>query len=169
MLKKGNSYYELYYHVVFATKRREAMLSLAKISEIREIVKRKSDEMGFLSHIVNGYVDHIHMLVTIPPSLAIATVVKHIKGVSSRSIDELYWQEGYWVQGIEKKSVSTVAAYIENQWHHHQTFIRQGFKSLPNENDLPNEINLIEMDYLPNENSRNDHGVETPVLSGVNP
>lgn len=120
MLKQGNSYYELYYHVVFATKRREPMLSIEKIMQIRKIAKAKAEELGFLLHILNGYLDHIHLLATVPPALALARVIKHIKGASSRQIEELYWQEGYWVKAVEKPNVSTVAAYIEKQQEHHR-------------------------------------------------
>ena len=120
MLKQGNSYYELYYHFVFATKRREPMLNLEKIKQIRQIAKAKADEMGFLLHILNGYRDHIHLLATVPPALSLAQVMKHIKGASSRKVEDVYWQEGYWVKAVEKPHVATVASYIEKQWEHHR-------------------------------------------------
>ncbi|MFZ5628794.1 MAG: IS200/IS605 family transposase [Spirochaetota bacterium] len=125
MLKPGNTYYELYYHVVFATKLRLPMLTIQKVKCIREITKTKANEIGFLLHILNGHVDHIHALITVPPALPLARVIKHIKGVSSRQIDELYWHEGYWVQGVEKPNVAAVASYIEKQQEHHARSTRE--------------------------------------------
>ncbi len=96
------------------------MLNLEKMKRIRDIAKAKADEMGFLLHILNGYRDHIHLLATVPPALWLAQVLKHIKGASSRQIEDLYWQEGYWVKAVEKPNVATVASYIEKQIEHHQ-------------------------------------------------
>lgn len=106
------------------------MLSLEKIARVREIAKAKAEEMGFLLHILNGYLDHIHLLATIPPALALAHVIKHIKGASSRKIEELYWQEGYWVKAVEKPNVATVASYIEKQLEHHQMQGREEWEAV---------------------------------------
>lgn len=120
MLKHGNSYYELYYHVVFSTKRRMQVLDKNKIKRINKIARAKAEEIGFLIHILNGYKDHIHILLTIPPSLAVAKVIKDIKGTSSRAIPELTWQEGYYVKSLKKKDLEAIFEYIENQWIQHQ-------------------------------------------------
>jgi putative transposase len=77
-------------------------------------------------HTVNTDQDHIHLLVEIPPSFAISTVVKKIKVVSSlvlkrkfKFIKKIYskgsvWSTGYYVStvGVNEK---TIRKYIHNQ------------------------------------------------------
>ncbi|MBV6492035.1 MAG: hypothetical protein LDLANPLL_00024 [Turneriella sp.] len=120
MLKSRNSYYELNYHIVFSTKNRIPFLDFEKLEMVRVIAKAKADSLGFLLYILNGYLDHIHLLVSIPPSIAIANVVKHIKGTSSKMIENLYWQRGYWVKVVEKINFDKVFNYVKNQVEHHQ-------------------------------------------------
>ena len=70
--------------------------------------------------------DHIHMLVSIPPKLAVSDFMGYLKGKSKLIIFERYanikykygrkvfWSEGYFVStvGANKKAVQ---AYIKNQ------------------------------------------------------
>ncbi len=116
----GQAEYDLNYHIVFATKHRVASLTPPLIKQMETIVFKLGREIGFDMHAVNGYVDHVHLLLRIPPSLSIATVVKRIKGRSSRYLEVVYWQVGYWVSGIERRSFANALDYIENQWEHHQ-------------------------------------------------
>ena len=77
-------------------------------------------------HTVNTDQDHIHLLVEIPPSFAISTVVKKIKVVSSlilkrkfKYIKKIYskgsvWSTGYYVSTVGVNE-QTIRKYIHNQ------------------------------------------------------
>ena len=123
MLKIGNSYYEIYYHVTFSTKYRMPLLNLGKIQCVREIAIQKSEDMDFLVHILNGYKDHIHILLAVPPRHALAHVISHIKGASSRAIPEVTWQTGYYVKTTDKDKFKVVYEYIKGQWEKHSDYV----------------------------------------------
>ena len=115
----GHVHYDLQYHIVFATKKRYPYLTPEKIS----LIQSMAAELGAILHFeviaLNGFVDHLHLLLRIPPQLGVATVVKRIKGRTSRVIGELYWQAGYWVTVVEEQNIAGVRDYIRNQWENH--------------------------------------------------
>ena len=71
--------------------------------------------------------DHVHILVSAPPTIAPAKLVQYIKGRSSRLIQEefphlqkKYWGQHMWGRGYFCSTVGTVTeetirTYIENQ------------------------------------------------------
>ncbi|MFH0974707.1 MAG: IS200/IS605 family transposase [Spirochaetota bacterium] len=107
------------YHIVFTTKDRLGMIDFDMLGKIRDYAGHKSREIGFVVHILNGYKDHIHILLSIPPKFAVSDIVKHIKGYSSRMIPEITWQEGFGAYTVDKDSFDRIFYYIKNQWEHH--------------------------------------------------
>ena len=94
------------YHVVWATKYRYRVLEGAMRERIREIILQTCREMGV--HIVKGVLarDHVHMFLSVPPKLAISTVMQRIKGLSSRRVQmefpelrKRYWARRFWARG----------------------------------------------------------------------
>ena len=75
---------------------------------------------------LNGVSDHIHLAVSLPPTIALAKFIADVKGVSSRRVnaqfpmeDAFRWQEGYSVQTFGERALDTIVAYIKNQKQHH--------------------------------------------------
>ncbi len=94
------------YHVVWSTKYRYRVLQGAIRERIRDIIRQVCSEMGV--HIVKGVLarDHVHMFLSVPPQLAIATVMQRIKGRSSRRVQmefpelrKRYWGKRFWARG----------------------------------------------------------------------
>jgi REP element-mobilizing transposase RayT len=76
---------------------------------------------------VGGMEDHIHMLVRVPPALAVSQAVQLIKGPSSKWIHETFprmggfeWQDGYGSFAVSKSIAPAVIKYIKNQREHHR-------------------------------------------------
>ena len=74
-----------------------------------------------------GTEDHVHLLLKIHPSFAIADTVKLIKGNTSRWINKnqkvsgrFEWQRGYGAFSVSESMSDTVKRYIENQKVHHR-------------------------------------------------
>ena len=67
----------------------------------------------------------MHVAISIPPKLGVATSIGHLKGASSHYINENYaggsfmWQTDYGVFSFSEKSLSAVINYINNQKKHH--------------------------------------------------
>ena len=111
--------FDLQYHVVFSTKKRYPYLSPEKISLIHSMAAELGAMLRFEVIALNGFVDHLHLLLRIPPNLGVASVIKRIKGRTSREIGELYWQVGYWVAVIESRNLPPITEYIRKQWQSH--------------------------------------------------
>jgi putative transposase len=118
-LKYGRTYTMLFYHVIFSTKGREQTITNEKLSLIRIYAKEKCESLRIKLVILNGYQDHIHILLSIPPRYSLSQIIKEIKGYTSYKISELKWQRGYGAFTVDKNSFSEVFEYIKNQERNH--------------------------------------------------
>ncbi len=76
---------------------------------------------------IGGVADHVHLLLSLPSTLAIAKAIQLIKGGSSKWVHEEFamhrgfaWQEGYGAFSIGMSQVERTAAYIRAQAEHHR-------------------------------------------------
>jgi REP element-mobilizing transposase RayT len=119
--------WRLYYHLVWATKERQPLINSDREDELYRYIIAKADDLGCIVHAIGGVEDHIHLVVSIPPTLAIADFVKKIKGSSahylnqslSTSLDKFGWQEGYGVFSMGGKQLEQAVEYVKNQKAHH--------------------------------------------------
>ena len=121
------SLWQLYYHIVWATKQRLPLIIPSKESELHNYMIGKSDALGCIVHAIGGMEDHIHLVVSIPPTIAISDFVKKIKGSSSYYLNhntpftsnKFSWQEGYGVFSLGSKQLEQAVTYAKNQKTHH--------------------------------------------------
>ena len=119
--------WRLYYHLVWATKERQPLIVPDKEVKLYNYIIGKADHLSCIVHAVGGIEDHIHLLVSIPPTLSIANFVKNIKGSSSHylnhyssaNINKFAWQNGYGVFSLGSKQLDKAIAYVNNQKQHH--------------------------------------------------
>lgn len=83
---------------------------------------------GLIFHGISGTETHVHIAVTVPPTLVIAEWIGKIKGASSHYVNhELFnrklldWQTGYGVVSFGTKDLEWVVNYIRNQKERHKT------------------------------------------------
>src|SRR3954468_9074830 len=76
---------------------------------------------------VGGVADHVHLLISLPPTLALAKAMQLLKGNSSKWLHETFpklrhltWQEGYAAFSIGIAGVEETIAYIRGQEEHHR-------------------------------------------------
>jgi len=118
-------YQELFYHMVWATKLRTPLIKPAVEKDLHTYISRKVEELRGTVIAVDGTDDHVHLLATIPPAIAVAEFIMKVKGSSShfmthsKHISEFQWQKGYGVISLSRKAVSFVRDYIRNQKKHH--------------------------------------------------
>ena len=115
------------YHLVFAPKyRRQIIYGKYKV-EIGKILRKICERMEGVEIIeANACVDHIHMLVTIPPKMSVSKFMGILKGKSSLMIFEKYanlkykygnrhfWCRGYYVDTVGRNK-KAIEQYIRNQ------------------------------------------------------
>jgi len=121
-----NVYSEIFLHIVWRTKDSLPLLSELIENEVHKFIKHRCAETpGVFCHAVNGTKDHLHLCVSVPPTLLIADWIGELKGASSHYINQkisaksLQWQAGYGVVSFGKNNLSFVKEYIKNQKVHH--------------------------------------------------
>ena len=77
--------------------------------------------------IVGGIEDHVHILTSLPKTMALTDFVRVIKADSSKWIKQLdghyskfSWQEGYGAFSISPTLIEKTTNYIRNQAEHHK-------------------------------------------------
>ena len=118
--------WECKYHIVFIPKCRKKLLFGQIRRELgpvlRELARQKESE------ILEGHlmVDHVHMLISIPPKYSVAQVMGYVKGKSAIHIARVYagrrksfvgqhfWARGYWVSTVGRDEAA-VRRYIQEQ------------------------------------------------------
>ena len=98
--------YNIEYHFVWVTKYRYHMLKGDLALRVRELVRQVCER--FEIQIIKGVVskDHIHILVSAPPNISPADIMRHVKGRTARKIFEefpqvkkRYWGRHFWARG----------------------------------------------------------------------
>ena len=121
------------YHVVFSTKyRRPTILPRLRDELYRYVGGIVRAEKGSLREI-GGTSDHIHLLVGVPPTIAVSDAVRVIKANSSKWVNEradqdqkFQWQSGYAAFTVSVSQRETVLRYIQNQEQHHRVRLDVG-------------------------------------------
>jgi putative transposase len=125
-------YWQLFYHVVWATRFRERVLGPEAEPFAHDLIRHKALEMGAVVHSLNGMEDHVHLVVSLPPKIAPAFFIGQVKGASSKRLNQsrrldrpFSWQDEYSIFSLDAKRLPHHVAYVENQKIHHarSTFI----------------------------------------------
>lgn len=121
-----SGYHQLFVHCVWATWDRVPMVTPALASPIYGALTAKASELGCRLIAVNGMPDHVHTLVELSPTVAVAQLVGEMKGVSSHLVNHrlvvqrpFRWQRSYAAFTVSKRAVPLVRTYIERQAEHH--------------------------------------------------
>ena len=122
----SHSKWRCQYHIVFAPKyRRQEIYGKIK-SDIGTILRKLCEQKGVEIIEAQACPDHIHMMVSIPPSLSVAQFVGYLKGKSSLMIfdrhanlkykygNRHFWCRGYYVDTVGRNA-KVIEEYIRNQ------------------------------------------------------
>ena len=118
-------YWRLFYHVTWGTKNRLALIEPAWESDLYGYLWGKATALECIPHAIGGMPDHIHVIISIPPKVAVAKIIGQLKGASSHHINENYadgsfiWQAEYGVVSFSEKALPTIVDYVKNQKKHH--------------------------------------------------
>ena len=113
--KNSHSRYDIKYHFVWVTKYRKQVLAGAVGVRLRDLVREvcRTLEMEILQGAVSK--DHVHILVSCPPTLSPSKIMQAIKGKSSRKLmmefkhlQKQYWGRHLWARGYFMATSGTV-------------------------------------------------------------
>ncbi|WP_055669444.1 IS200/IS605 family transposase [Desnuesiella massiliensis] len=114
------------YHIVFAPKYRRQVIYGKVKKDIGHILRKLCEHKGVEIIEANACVDHIHMLVSIPPKLSVSQFMGYLKGKSSLMIfdrhanlkykygNRQFWCRGYYVDTVGRNK-KAIQEYIKNQ------------------------------------------------------
>ena len=126
--KQSHCVYCCQYHLVFAKKYRRKIFNdgiFAYMKERLNQVKNHYPELDIAE--INHDVDHVHILISIPPKMSVGQVVRILKSNSSRDLKrkfpflkKVYWgTDGVWSDGYFVSTVGVneaiIRSYIEHQ------------------------------------------------------
>lgn len=122
-----NVYDELNFHITWHTKKNQSILTPEIENRLHQYLHHRVLETAEVTfHEIGGTENHIHLAVSIPPSLLISDWIGKLKGASSHYVNHeivnrklLEWQEGYGVVSFGSKDLIWVKTYIQNQKQHH--------------------------------------------------
>jgi len=123
----SHSKYDLKVHLIWIPKYRKRVLTGQVAERTRDILRQICMEHEI--HIVSGKVaaDHVHMLVSYRPQMAVAKMVQYLKGTSSRillqefaQLRKRFWGRHLWARGYMAISSGNITdemiqRYIEEQ------------------------------------------------------
>ncbi|MCP4215100.1 MAG: IS200/IS605 family transposase [bacterium] len=102
----SHTVFNIKYHFVWVTKYRYQVLKGDVALRVRELVRQTCDifEIRILKGVVSK--DHVHLLVSAPPTMAPSEIMRRIKGrTSSKMFEEFpnlkkrYWGRHFWARG----------------------------------------------------------------------
>ncbi len=119
-------YMEAFQHFVWATLRREHFITSEMERSLYGYIRQRCKTKHVQVHALNGMPDHVHLVVTLPATLAPADFVQEIKGGSAHFInhlpemqDCLYWQEGYGWLTLALNDLPRIVRYVDRQKERH--------------------------------------------------
>ena len=118
----------LHAHLVFATKYRRRVLSKPVFDILRRQMRASAQKLGASITAIESDGDHVHVLITYPPRLALSRLVQHLKGASSRAVRQKrlpdvikrlwgkhFWSASYCVISCGGAPLDVVKTYVETQ------------------------------------------------------
>ncbi len=122
----SHSRWDCQYHVVFIPKYRKKVIFGQIRAELGDVFRRLAEQKESRIEEGNLMIDHVHMLVSIPPKYAVSKVIGYIKGKSAIHIARTYaerkrnfsgqkfWARGYFVSTVGRDE-GKIREYIRHQ------------------------------------------------------
>ena len=115
-------HHHLYYHMVWTTKDRLPLITPALEPKVHRFIAMKVKELKGRVLALDGIEDHVHLVCTMPATIALATFVGKVMGASSRLtglIEPFGWQAEYGSYTVSRRDLPKVIEYVRNQKRHH--------------------------------------------------
>ena len=143
---------KVWIHFVWSTKNHEPYLSDDIRTTFFQHIRENAIAKGIYIDLINGYIDHVHCLISLGTDQTIEKIMQLIKGESSFWINQnklsnfkFAWQDEYFAVSVNPAGLNSVRRYIANQEEHHRktTFkdefddfmVRAGFQRFKDAND----------------------------------
>jgi REP-associated tyrosine transposase len=121
------SYISAYFHCVFSTKERRPLITPELRDRLWPFLGGIARQNKMKAIEVGGVEDHIHILLSLPSTMAVAKALQLVKGGSSKWIHQTFpeqrlfaWQEEYGAFSLSVSQLDRTIEYIKGQAEHHR-------------------------------------------------
>jgi REP element-mobilizing transposase RayT len=121
------SYISSYFHCVFSTKERRPFIAPELRDRLRPFLGGIARQNKMKAIEIGGVEDHVHILLSLPSTMAISKALQLMKGGSSKWIHETFpehrlfaWQEEYGAFSVSVSQLDKTIEYIKGQEDHHR-------------------------------------------------
>lgn len=125
----GRGYiYSIQYHIVWCVKYRRKVLITVVENRLKEILNKIAEDNNFNIELMEGDLDHIHLLIECTPQHYIPDIIKALKGVSARLLMSEFgvdlkkklwgghlWNPSYFVATVSENTEEQIRNYISSQ------------------------------------------------------
>jgi REP element-mobilizing transposase RayT len=119
-------YWRLFYHITWGTKNREPLIQVEFEASLHNVIVAKAESLGAFVYSVGGIEDHVHLVASVPPRIALSDFIGQVKGNSSHFVNQesslpcqFNWQAEYGVVSFGGKQLDMVVRYVKGQRQHH--------------------------------------------------
>ena len=119
---------KVWIHFVWSTKNREPYLTNEIRQKVFQHIRENAQKKDIYLDFINGYVDHVHCLISLGTDQTMEKIMQLIKGESSFWINKnrlchgkFEWQDEYFAVGVCESMLGNARKYIANQEAHHRT------------------------------------------------
>jgi putative transposase len=135
----ADTYSQIYVHLVFSVKGRQSLIQDAWKDRLYKYICGIASGKGQKVFAIGGVADHIHLLVSMKPSISVSELVRDLKSNSSKWLNEqglfkgkFEWQNGFGAFTCGHTQLNSIIAYVNNQEIHHkkETFKEEYLKLL---------------------------------------
>jgi putative transposase len=113
-------------HCVFSTKGRQRTIPAELQPRLWSFIAGIARHNGIVPIAIGGFDDHAHVLIALPPTVALAKAMQLIKAGSSKWCNRNFarggfeWQASYCAVSVSASLMSQTERYIRNQREHHR-------------------------------------------------
>jgi putative transposase len=120
----AHTFSRLHIHIIFSTKDRRKMIPKDLQPRLWAYLAGICKNHDMIALAASGTENHVHILLHLPPKLALAEAVRVLKANSSKWMGQktkgFSWQEGYGAFSVSSSNLDQVTRYIQNQEAHHR-------------------------------------------------
>jgi REP element-mobilizing transposase RayT len=127
----AHTFTSVHLHIVFSTAKRQPLIDAELRAPLHAYLGGIVRSMGGVALHVNGVDDHVHILSSLPVTIALADFMRDLKANATNWVKETYrrgefgWQTGYAAFSVSKSALEPVRSYIAKQEEHHRRWTFQ--------------------------------------------
>lgn len=120
------AFWRTFYHFVWTTQDRRPQIEARFEERLFAELLAAAQRLGGTVHALNGTADHMHMVVSVPPRIALSSFVGQLKGSASHFVNHecvvetpFLWERGYGLFTLGARQLPDAVAYVRRQKEHH--------------------------------------------------